>query len=55
MKDRMIIVLVAIICVTALALIWTLEGHNHSTFSVSIGMIGTMSGYAFGSAKGCSS
>lgn len=49
MKDRMAVVLVAIICITILASVWTLLGHNHTSFSAAIGMIGTLCGYAFGS------
>ena len=48
MKDRMVIALVSISCITVLASVWTLSGHNHTTFSAAIGMIGTVTGYAFG-------
>ena len=52
MKDRMIVAMFAIGCITTLAGIWTLMGHNHSTFSVTVGMLGTITGYTFGSQKG---
>lgn len=54
MKDRMIVALVAICCVSLLAAVWTVMGHNHSTFSMAIGTIGTITGYTFGSLKGAS-
>jgi len=52
MKDRMIVATFAIGCVTVLAGVWILMGHNHSTFSAAVGMLGTITGYSFGSQKG---
>lgn len=52
MKDRMIVAIFAISCVTTLAGVWIVMGHNHSTFSAAVGMLGTITGYSFGSHKG---
>lgn len=53
MKDRMVVVLFAIACVAALACIWILMGHNHHSFMIVVGAIGTLTGYAFGAMKEC--
>lgn len=52
MKDRIIVALFALFCITVLATVWILMGHNHNTLTIVIGMIGTITGYAFGSTKG---
>lgn len=52
MKDRMIVAMFSIFCITVLASIWVGMGHNHDTFTIVVGMVGTITGYAFGSAKG---
>ena len=52
MKDRMIVAMFSVLCISMLAGLWIGMGHNHNSFSVVIGMIGTVTGYAFGSTKG---
>jgi len=51
MKDRMIVAMFAIGCIAGLAGLWIYMGHNHNSLTVVIGMIGTVTGYAFGSMK----
>jgi len=52
MKDRMIVAMFALFCITVLASIWIAMGHNHNTLTIVVGMIGTITGYTFGSNKG---
>jgi hypothetical protein len=51
MKDRMIVALFALFCVTVLSSLWIIMGHNHNTLTAAVGMLGTISGYAFGSIR----
>ena len=52
MKDRMIVAITALLCITALSSLWIIMGHNHNTLTVTVGMLGTITGYTFGSTKG---
>lgn len=52
MKDRMIIAIIALLCITTLAGLWIAMGHNNNSLTIIVGMIGTITGYAFGSNKG---
>lgn len=52
MKDRTIVSLFALFCITVLASLWIGMGHNHNSLTIVVGMIGTITGYTFGSTKG---
>lgn len=48
MKDRTIITCLAISCVCFLETAWIIAGHNHSSLTLAIGTIGTMTGFKIG-------